>query len=192
MLNNNIALTVQLTDVANAPKNANGSTKNYKAAALENNYRGWIMNYKPENNLITITGTLLTHSNLVCQINGFKDKYIYIKADELIKETRVCFCIKAPKGFNLNNNDFSEYQKTFKEGYEAKHKSVVKHFNNQLNCFVRVNKASSFIYSAATDETNASLMIFTSFEDINFFASKRGGAKKLVGLVRSSVTIPLS
>lgn len=192
MLNNNVALTVQLTDVANAPKNVNGINKTYNQASDENNYRGWVMNYKPETNLITITGTLVTHSDLVCQINGFSDKYVSINADSLSKETRVCFCIKAPKGFHCDNDNLNEFQETFRDYYKAKHTAVVTNFNKQINCFVRINKASSFIYSAATDEATASLVIFTSFDNMNFFAKKCSFVKRLVGLVRSSVTIKLS
>jgi hypothetical protein len=192
MLNNNVALTVQLTDVANAPKNVNGINKTYNQASDENNYRGWVMNYKPETNLITITGTLVTHSDLVCQINGFSDKYASINADSLSKETRVCFCIKAPKGFYPNKKGMNDFCNAFEKHYLNKHDNVASNFDKQINCFVRINKASSFIYSAATDEANASLVIFTSFNDMNFFAKKHSLVKRLVGLVRSSVTIKLS
>jgi hypothetical protein len=193
MLNNNVTLTVQLTDVNNAPKNADGSNKTYFQAGKENNYRGWVMNYKPESNLITITGTLVTHTDLVCQVNGLKDKYVSIKADSLNNQTRVTFCIKAPKGFNLNNlYAQTSYEGAFFYRCADRHKNVLTNFNKQLNSFVSIHKASSFVYSAATEEANASLTCFLSFDDLNFFSGQYSLVKKLTSLTRVTKTIALS
>lgn len=193
MLNNNVTLTVQLTDVNNAPKNADGSNKTYSQAGKENNYRGWVMNYKPETNLITITGTLVAHTDLVCQINGLKDKYISLKADSLNNQTRVTFCIKAPKGFNFSNeDDMTSYQKEFKDLCKKKLIEVSNNFDEQLNSFISIHKASSFVYSAATEEANASLTCFLSFDDLNLFSGQYSLVKKLTSLTRVTKTIALS
>lgn len=192
MLNNNVALTVQLTDVANAPKNVNGTNKTYNQASDENNYRGWIMNYKPETNLITITGTLVTHSDLICQINGVRDKYVSINADSLSKEIRVTFCIKAPRGFRADVEQTSDYLFSFKDSYQSARNIVVENFNKGNNSFLTINRASSIVYCAETKDQSATLTVFVTFDNLNFSFSKKSFIKKLACLTRKTKTIELS
>lgn len=188
MLNNNVTLTVQLTDVKNAPKNADGSNKTYRKVKTENNYRVWILNYKSKTNLLTITGTLVTHTDLVCQVGGEKNKYITIKADSLNNTTRVTFCIKAPKGFA---DAFSEQPSleilNFNEYFRVVLFDVIKaSFDKQLNSFIRISDTSSLIYSRATKDSNASLTCFISLDDLNLFDGDYSFVNRLTCLTRST------
>lgn len=192
MLNNNIALTVQLTDVANAPKNADGINKTYNQASDENKYRGWIMNYKPETNLITITGTLVTHSDLICQISGVRDKYVSINADSLSKEIRVTFCIKAPRGYNPQKTHMSDYHLLFQDSYMHAKNIVESNFNKGNNAFITINSASSIVYCDATKDQSATLTVFVTFDHLNFSFLKESFIKKATYLTRITKTIELS